>query len=177
MKKIITIGASTSKNSINKTFAKHVASQINNAEIIQIDINNFNDLPIFSVDYESENETPDEISILNSLFKDVDGFIISHAEHNGSFASGYKNVIDWISRQEGKIFNNKPMLLLSTSPGARGGATVLSQAASLYPFWGAKITGQMALPNFEQNFINGKIANPTIQVQLLNEISNFESAI
>ena len=69
------------------------------------------------------------------------------------------------------------MLLLSTSPGARGGATVLSQAASLYPFWGAKITGQMALPNFEQNFINGKIANPTIKVQLLNEISNFESAI
>ncbi|MFD1551665.1 NADPH-dependent FMN reductase [Putridiphycobacter roseus] len=177
MKKIITIGASTSKNSINKTFAKYVASLINEIEIIQIDISNFNDVPIFSVDYEKENKTPEEIELLNSLFKDVDGFIISHAEHNGSFAAGYKNIIDWISRQEGKIFNDKPMLLLSTSPGARGGASVLNQAISLYPHWGAKLTGQMSLPTFQQNFENDELTNPTLKTQLLKEISNFEAAL
>ena len=177
MKKIITIGASTSKNSINKTFANYVASQLKNVEIISVDISTFNNLPIFSVDYESANETPEEISILNSLFKDVDGFIISFAEHNGSFSAGYKNVFDWVSRQDGKVFNNKPALLLSTSPGGRGGATVLSSAVSVYPHQGAIATGSFSLPSFFDNFKENALVNSELNEQLKTEISKFQEAI
>lgn len=177
MKKIITIGASTSKNSINKTFANHVASQINDNEVINVDISSFNHLPIFSVDFENENETPEEISILNSLFKDVDGFIISFAEHNGSYAAGYKNVFDWISRQEGKIFNNKPTLLLSTSPGGRGGATVLASALAVYPHQGAEVTGSFSLPSFFDNFKDNEIQDLDLKTNLEIEINKFQEAI
>ena len=177
MKRIITIGASTSKNSINKTFANYVASQLSDVEIISVDISNFNNLPIFSVDYESENETPEEITILNSLFKDVDGFIISFAEHNGSFSAGYKNVFDWVSRQEGKVFNNKPALLLSTSPGGRGGASVLASALAVYPHQGAIVTGSFSLPSFFDNLKGNEIVNSELREKLSTEIKTFQQAI
>lgn len=177
MKKIITIGASTSRNSINKTFANFAGNQLSNIEIINVDISNYNDLPIYSIDHETEKETPEEITILNSLFKDVDGFIISFAEHNGSYSAGYKNVFDWLSRQEGEIFNNKPTLLLSTSPGGRGGMTVLASAVSVYPHQGAELTGSFSLPSFFDNLKENSIIDDDLSKIFQEEISKFQNAI
>ncbi|MFK8037471.1 MAG: NADPH-dependent FMN reductase [Crocinitomicaceae bacterium] len=177
MKKIIAIGASTSKNSINKTFANFAANQLSNVEVISVDISSYNHLPIFSVDFESDNETPEEITILNSLFKDVDGFIISFAEHNGSYSAGYKNVFDWVSRQEGKIFNNKPTLLLSTSPGGRGGMTVLASAVSVYPHQGANLVGSFSLPSFFDNLKDNSIVDPALDKTFTEEVAKLQMAL
>jgi NAD(P)H-dependent FMN reductase len=46
MKKIITIGASTSKKSINKIFAEYTGDLVTNVEVIKIDLNNY-EMPIF----------------------------------------------------------------------------------------------------------------------------------
>ena len=66
MKTIITFGASSSKNSINKTFAKWTADQITNAEIIELDLNDF-EMPLFSVDKEAADGVPE----LATKFKDL----------------------------------------------------------------------------------------------------------
>lgn len=176
-KKIIVIGASSSKNSINKTLANYSAKQLENVELLNVDISTFNSLPIFSVDKEEESGAPKEIIDLSSLFKSVDGFIISLAEHNGSYAAGYKNVIDWISRQEGKIFNNKPMLLLSTSPGARGGATVLDSAVAGYPHLGAKVIDSFSLSSFYDNFVDNSLSNEVFKSELSEKIVNFQNSL
>ena len=44
------------------------------------------------------------------------------------------------------------MLLMSTSPGARGGASVLESAKELFPSSGAVIKATFSLPSFQQNF-------------------------
>ena len=49
----------------------------------------------------------------------------------------FKNVMDWLSRMEGKIFQSKPVMLISTSPGPRGGKTNLQNMAAVIPHWGA----------------------------------------
>ena len=176
-KKIIVIGASTSKNSINKAFANYTAEQLTDIELLKVDISDYNSLPIFSVDFEEESGAPKEVVDLNFQFKSADGFVISFAEHNGSYAAGYKNVIDWISRQEGKVFNDKPTLLLSTSPGARGGATVLGAATAGYPHLGANIVDSFSLSSFYDNFVDGTISNEELKSTLLEKIKKFQNSL
>ena len=177
MKKIITIGGSTSTSSINKSLAEFAGSQLNNIDVINVDLSELSEIAIYSVDKEAAGVLPNEIVELNKLFKSVDGFIISLAEHNGSFAAGYKNIVDWISRQEGKVFNEKPVLLLATSPGGRGGATVLSSAVGYYPYMGAKVTGSLSVPSFGENYKDNKIVNDEILSNIKSEITKFEAEL
>jgi hypothetical protein len=57
-----------------------------------------------------------------------------------------------MSRLDGKVWAGKPLLLLSTSPGSRGGATVLAIAAARFPFDGADVVASFSLPQFRINF-------------------------
>ncbi len=78
-----------------------------------------------------------------------------------------------MSRIDGKLWNNKPMLLMATSPGARGGATVLEIAKGRFPFMGGNIIADFSLPSFNDNFVDGKITNEEINKQLLVEVEKF----
>ena len=53
MKKIIAIGGSSSRNSINKQLAVYAANLFKNAEVEVLDLNDF-EMPVFSVDKEKE---------------------------------------------------------------------------------------------------------------------------
>ena len=68
-----------------------------------------------------------------------------------------------MSRIDGKLWSDKPMLLMATSPGARGGATVLEIAKGRFPYMGGNIVADFSLPSFDDNFSGGKIANPCIK--------------
>ena len=63
-----------------------------------------------------------------------------------------KNLFDWMSRIDGKLWSNKPMLLMATSPGARGGATGLEIAQGRFGYMGGNIVGSFSLPSFGDNF-------------------------
>ena len=45
--------------------------------------------------------------------------------------AAFKNIYDWISVIEKIVWSNKPILLMSTSDGARGGQSVLETALYL----------------------------------------------
>ncbi len=91
----------------------------------------------------------------------------------------YKNLLDWLSRIERNIFSDKPTLLLSTSPGANGGATALKHAVTSAPFLGAKLVGNMALANFYDNFdLNqGQLIEPQYQAELKNLVLQLQQAL
>jgi NAD(P)H-dependent FMN reductase len=149
--KITTFGASSSKNSINKTFAHFTAQQFENATIEFLDLNDYS-LPLFSVDLENEMGIPQNAKDFYFKMLNSDLLVISMAEHNGSYSAAFKNLLDWISRYEGKVFANKKMFLLATSPGGRGGESVLEAALSRFPRHAAEIIEHFSLPNFEANF-------------------------
>lgn len=149
--KILAFGASSSSTSINQQLATFTANQIEGAEITILDLNDF-EMPIYSTDKEKDSGIPELAKAFRQHLADADGIIISFAEHNGSYASAFKNIYDWNSRQEGDIWLGKPMLLMATSPGPRGGMTVLAQAVGSFPYQGGVITGQMSFPSFFQNF-------------------------
>lgn len=176
MKKIVTIGASTSKKSINKILAEYTGDLVSKVEVLKIDLNNY-EMPIFSVDVETENGVPDKAIELNEVFNEADGFIISFAEHNGAYSAAFKNVFDWLTRIEGKIWRDKPMLLLATSPGARGGQTVLDIALGRFPYMGANIIGSLSIPSFFENFKEGELVNKELRATLNVLVNDFQNVI
>lgn len=176
MRKVITIGGSNSKNSINKQLAEYTGKLINQVELIPIDLNDYK-MPIFSIDIENEQGFSQGVIDLNKIFKSADGFVISLAEHNGAYSAAFKNAFDWLSRIEGKVWRDKPVLLLSTSPGVRGGQSVLEIALNRFPYMGAKIIGSMKFPSFHDNFKNQEIVNAELKSELLGIVHAFDKAL
>lgn len=171
--KILVIGGSNSKNSINRALAQHASTYFSNSITELIDINQI-DIPLYSLDREAEIGIPSPIKDFANKIDDTDFIVISLAENNGSFNVGLKNLLDWTSRiKDRKIFNGKPMLLMSTSPGPRGGQSVLESAKTLFPYAGADIKGTFSLPNFYQNFDFKKgIVNDEYKSLLIQTIQN-----
>ena len=174
MKKIIAFGGSSSKNSINKQLATYVANLFSNVDIEVLDLNEY-EMPIFSVDKEKEDGIHPLAQDFYTIIGSADFLVISLAEHNGAYSSAFKNILDWTSRINNKTFQQKPMLLLATSPGARGGGTVLEIATKRFPFQGADVKGSFSLPSFFENFdtVNG-IINPELKNQLLDIVNSIE---
>lgn len=171
--KIIAFGGSNSTQSINKHLATYAAGLFENADVEVLDLNDYA-MPLFSVDLEKEvGQHKMAHAFLNKL-KEADILVVSMAENNGNYSVAFKNVFDWSSRIEKDIFQHKPMLLLATSPGGRGGASVLGIAQNLFPRYGAEIKGSFSLPSFNSNFDleENKISNMELDKELKDIIQS-----
>lgn len=164
-KTIVAFGASNSKHSINKKLANFAANQVENAEVNLLDLNDF-EMPIYSIDREKASGIPSLAHDFKAHLKNSDGIIISFAEHNGAYSVAFKNIMDWISRIEKDVWANKPMYLLATSPGGRGGKTVLDIAVNKFKFMNQNTIVHFSLPSFGQNFSK---ENGIIDADLLKE--------
>jgi len=176
MKRIITIAGSNSQNSINRKLLTYASGLLAQVEIISIDLNDYV-LPIYGVDFEDENGIPTAIKRLNELLDKADGFIIALAEHNGTYTAVFKNTLDWLSRVNMKVWRDKPTLLMATSPGGRGGVTVLQGAVNYFPFLGANVVGDFSLPSFFDNFSEEGISNENLKEELIQKVQLFEQVI
>ncbi len=173
MKKIIALGASSSNKSINKMLAIYAASKVAEALMTVVDLNDYM-LPLFSVDVEEKSGIPEGAYRFNDLIASADGLVISLAEHNGTYTAVFKNLIDWLTRIDMKVWKGKPILLMATSPGARGGATVLAGAKTYFPFMEGDVVADFSLPSFYDHFSNGAIVNAELESKLNEKVVLFE---
>mgnify|MGYP003612840163 CR=1 FL=1 len=171
-KKIIAFGASSSKQSINKQLVTYAASLLKGADVEVLDLNDY-ELPLFSVDKEEELGHPALAKAFLAKIAASDALIISFAEHNGTYSVAYKNLFDWCSRAGGKVFQNKPLVLLATSPGARGGASVLAAATNSMPFFAGQVMATLSIPSFFDNFDleQGVLKNEDLKQQLIQAVT------
>lgn len=176
MKHIIAFAGSNSKTSINKQLAIYASSLVEDVDVSILDLNDF-DLPLYGIDLENEKGIPDNAHKFLNLIKDSDGIILSLAEHNGAYATVFKNLFDWMSRIEGKTFFGKPMFLMSTSPGGRGGLSVLEIAQNRFPRHHANIVEVFSLPSFSANFSEDKLVNESLDIELKKKISTFQKTL
>ncbi|REH52307.1 NAD(P)H-dependent FMN reductase [Tenacibaculum gallaicum] len=176
MKKIIAFAGSNSKKSINKELVIYASGLQQEAEVSILDLNNY-PLPMYGVDEEMENGIPENAAKFLEKIKEADGIVISLAEHNGNFTVAFKNIIDWMSRIEQKVWHNKPLLLLSTSPGARGGASAMEIAKNGFPHIGANVIANFSLPKFYDNFKNGSVVNEEFNQKIKEAVTTFLKAV
>lgn len=174
-RKIIAFGASNSKKSINKKLATYTANLFTNSEVEIIDLNNF-EAPLYSIDKEKENGFPAVIEKFITKINAADLLVLSMAEHNANYTVAFKNILDWASRINVTFFNNQKVFLLSTSPGARGGKSVLEITKDRLPKHGATILATFSLPSFNENFDyeKGVITNEKLDKELKELVTNIE---
>lgn len=170
--KVIAFAATSHTLSINKKLVTYACSFAKSKDADILDINDY-EMPLFSQDKEKDIGQPKLAHDFLKKIADCDAIIISFAEHNGTYTAAYKNLFDWCSRIEPKVFQNKPMVLLSTSPGARGGASVLAQAVQSAPFFNGIVKASLSIPSFYENFDmeSNSLINKELVVQLKDAIN------
>ncbi|NKB23762.1 MAG: NADPH-dependent FMN reductase [Kiritimatiellae bacterium] len=165
--KVLAFAGSSSKNSINKQLVTYATKLLEEAHVEILDLNDY-EIPLFSEDKEKELGQPALAKEFLSKIGESDALIISFAEHNGSYSAAYKNLFDWCSRINTKVFQNKSLVLLATSPGPGGGSNVLAAANKSASFFHGNVKATLSIPSFYENFDmeNKSLKNEEIQTQL-----------
>lgn len=176
MKKVLVLGGSNSPTSINRKFAVFAANQLDNVELNIIDLNDL-EMPIYHSGREKESGQPDNAQVFLDQIAEADGVLMSLAEHNASYSVAFKNILDWASRVNGKVWQDKPLLVMATSPGGRGGLSVLQAALERFPRMGGNIVASFSLPSFQNNLTEDGIANEELKSKFYEQLSLFQEAL
>ena len=172
--RILGFGGSNSSKSINRELVRFAASYFQEHEVEILDLNDY-EMPIYKMDRERDNGIP---QLAFDFARKIDGcdlLIVSLAENNGAYSAAFKNIFDWTSRVNMNVFQDKPMFLLATSPGPRGGSTVLEIAKNRFPFQGGIIKGSFSLPSYWENFDAEKgITNEELKNEFVKIVNSIE---
>lgn len=173
--KIIAFAATNHTKSINKQLVQYAASLLTKVEVEIIDLNDY-ELPLYGQDKEEELGHPKLAKAFIEKIATSDGIIISFAEHNGSYTVSYKNIFDWCSRIEPKVYQNKPMVLLATSPGSMGASSVLNAAIESAPYFNGVVKASLSIPSFYDNFDNEtqKLKHQELDEKLRDAVSHLD---
>lgn len=169
--KVLAFATSNSLTSINKQLVQYATSLFNdaNVQVEIIDLNDF-EMDIYRPDREDQNGIPKKAIAFYDKITAADALIISFAEYNGSYTAAYKNIFDWASRIDMKLYQNKPTMVMGASPGPRGAMKVLQFTQEIAPFFAMDIKSCISIPEFHQhfNFETGQM----ISEKYITEISN-----
>ena len=176
MKKIIAFAGSNSKNSINQSLIIAASKLSKEVEFQIISLRDYT-APIYSIDDENENGIPKNMEELSKLISSADGLLISTPEHNGATPAVMKNTIDWLSRIGQKIYQDKPVVFLSTSPGPRGGAGALSYFVSSAPYQGANVIGSKAFGSFQNHVVNNEFVEGEEKMEMMTLITSLIASL
>jgi len=150
-RRVLAFAASSSRASINRQLVRFAGGLLHDATVDLLDLNDF-EMPLFSVDREAELGQPEQARDFYARIGECEGLLISFAEHNGNFSAAYKNLFDWTSRIDPRVYQDKPMVMLATSPGGRGGRSVLDIALNSMPRFGGNVRASLSLPKFGDYF-------------------------
>ena len=152
--RVLAFAASNSRQSINRTLVGHAAARLRDdllpgAEIDHLDLHDY-EMPIYSIDRERKAAVPAPAHDFFARIGQADAILVSFAEHNGAATAVWKNVFDWMSRIEMKLWQGKPMVLLAASPGRRAGAGVLDSQVALAPHFGGEVRGRLGIGRWSE---------------------------
>ncbi len=176
MKNILAFAGSNSSTSINHQFLTHVVNRVLGHEIKLIKLTDY-EVPLFSVDHEKEKGFPVNVQVLKNLISENDALIISVNEHNGMVSAFFKNYIDWLSRIDRNFLANKKILLMSTSPGARGAASALEYTKGILPRFGGNVIESFSFPSFNENFGDDRVQNEVLDMGIDDVLTTFAHEI
>ena len=169
--KLLAFAATSSSQSINKqliTYASEILGDtvVGDVDIEIIDLNDY-EMPIYSIDRENEGGVP---RLAHEFFEKItgaDALLISFAEHNGFYTAAYKNIFDWASRIDMRVYQDKPTIMLSASAGPGGGSNALQTAVASAPHFGNDVLANLSIPSFYENFdpTSGSISNSDLDAQ------------
>jgi len=131
MAKVVAICGSLRKASVNRALMRSLQPLApEGMEIVEAPSI---DLPLYNFDIQAKG-FPDSVTALADAVRGAAGVIIVTPEYNYSVPAPLKNAIDWLSRVQNQPFQNKPITLMSASPGALGGARAQYHLRQIFIF-------------------------------------------
>jgi NAD(P)H-dependent FMN reductase len=174
---IVAFAGSNSSTSINYKLVKYTAELVEGTEVQLLNMANF-PFPLYSEDQENQKGFSNSLMELRDDIKNSDGLILSVNEHNSNPSAYFKNLIDWLSRLERNFFEGKKVLLMATSPGARGAIGALGIVEKLVSRFGGEIASTFSLPSFFENFdADSGITDPDLASEHRKALDKFLSQI
>jgi chromate reductase len=117
--KILGFVGSLRKGSYNKALMRAALELL--PENAALEVFGLEGIPPFNQDL--ENQPPQIVRDFKAKIKSADALLIVSSEYNYSISGVLKNAIDWASRPYiDKVFDGKPVALISASTGRLGGA-------------------------------------------------------
>lgn len=152
--KLLAFAATNSRVSINRALVEFAmdrlkAQHASDVEVEILDLNDF-EMPIYSVDRQNETGIPNEAQVFFDKIGAADAVLVSFAEYNGSVTSAWKNIFDWMSRIDMKVWQGKPTVMLAATPGPRAGAGVLGGQEAMAPFFGMDLRGNLGIGTWQE---------------------------
>ncbi len=143
--RVLAICGSTRTNSYNRRLLRLVADAARSAgaTVDEVDLR-AHAIPFYDGDLEEATGLPVEARWLREQIEASDALLLATPEYNGSLPAVLKNAIDWVSRpigggRPGGSFRGRPVLVMSASPGASGGAGALAHLDTLMRRLGANV--------------------------------------
>lgn len=164
--KYIAIVGSNHSASINRKFTEGVLKDYPQIELV--DIQHLN-VPMYSQDIEKNNGIPAEIVTLVEQIKEASKLVMVTNEHNSAVSAFFKNILDWISRHDRTVYQDKNILVISTSMGKRGGLSANEYLSMVLHRTGAASVESIVFPSFSENFDTA--TNEITNVELKEEIT------
>ncbi|MDJ0644224.1 MAG: NAD(P)H-dependent oxidoreductase [Erythrobacter sp.] len=177
--RVLAFAASNSSTSINRALVEYAASLLDAAEVETLDIHDY-EMPLYRSDREAADGIPQPAHDFLARIAAADALIVSFAEHNGAYPAAFKNLFDWCSRIGRDVWQNKPMVMLATSPGQGGAGRVLDFAVNAAPHFGGNVIGHLSVPKFHEAFditsLNLRDGNLNEELRaLVNQLSKTEA--
>jgi chromate reductase, NAD(P)H dehydrogenase (quinone) len=176
MKKILAFAGSNSSTSINQKLLEHVTGRIQGHDLNVLMLTDF-PLPIYSMDIETNDGIPENVKAIANKIAEADGLVIAVNEHNGTVSAFFKNVLDWLSRNERNFLANKKILLISTSPGQRGAKGALEYSKGILARFGGDVIESFSFPSFKDNFADNKVTNEVLDMGIADVLTTFAHQI
>ena len=151
MSYILATAGSNSSTSINFQLVKHTVSLLEDRDTDLLELAK-TEFPMYGEDLEKARGIPEEITRLKKRIQDASGLILSVNEHNGNPSAFFKNILDWLSRDERRFFADRPVLLMSASGGKRGAASSRGVVEQMIPRFGGRVAATFSLPGYYENF-------------------------
>jgi len=168
--KTIGFAGSNSSTSINHQLVSYALNLTEHSEIIKLSDYK---VPMYSQDIESLEGIPQSIKDLDAKLSESNKLIISVCEHNGNISAFFKNILEWLSRNNRDFLTNKQVIILSASPGNGGAQTALTITERTLPYFGAEVVSKLSVKGFYDIFKDGKIINQELNNQLSKAINSF----
>ena len=168
--KTIGFAGSNSSTSINHQLVSYAVKLVEHSEVIKLSDYS---VPMYSQDLEKLEGIPQSIKHLDAKLSEANKLVISVCEHNGNISAFFKNILEWLSRNNRDFLTNKQVVILSASPGLGGAQTALTIIERTLPYFGAEVVSKLSVKGFYDIFKDGRIVNQELNHQLTKAINSF----
>ena len=154
---VLGISGSLRKEATNRKLIREAARIGGASTYVEADLN----LPLYDGDLEAAEGTPASVQALADQIKAADAVVISTPEYNKGISGVLKNALDWVSRTEGSVRQDKPVAILSAAGRAGGERAQTNLRLAMNPFMAHVISGpEVMLANSSDAFDeNGHLTN------------------